>query len=187
MSRQPVTPSQTVGPFFAIGLPWADGPQVVPEGTAGAIVITGRVTDGAGEPVPDALIETWQAAPDGSFAHPGDPRGPGPAFRGFGRCPTGTDGRYRIHTLRPGPVPTGDGGTQAPHVDVSVFARGLLDRLVTRIYFPDEAAANASDPVLATIPGRGRRDTLVAVQDAPGEFRFDIRLRGEGETVFFDV
>ncbi len=127
-----LTPSQTVGPFLAIGLPWPDGPFVVPDGTPGAVSISGRVLDGAGEPVPDALVETWQAAPDGTFAHPDDPRGPGPAgFRGFGRCPTGGDGGYRIITLRPGPVPAPGGGTEAPHLDVSVFARGLLDRVVT--------------------------------------------------------
>ncbi|MGD0687820.1 MAG: protocatechuate 3,4-dioxygenase subunit alpha [Streptosporangiaceae bacterium] len=217
----PLTPSQTVGPFLAIGLPWPDGPFVVPEGTPGAITISGRVLDGAGEPVPDALVETWQAAPDGSFAHPDDPRGPGPAwrpgatagtgpgagaagdlgasvgggleaggFRGFGRCPTGRDGRYRIVTQRPGPLPWPGGGAEAPHLDVSVFARGLLDRVVTRIYFPDEHAANAADPVLAAITPDDRRATLLAVAEpgaGPAAFRFDIRLQGGRETVFFDV
>jgi len=188
-----LTPSQTVGPFLAIGLPWPDGPFVVPEGTPGAISIGGLVLDGAGAPVPDALVETWQAAPDGSFAHPDDPRGPGPGaagFRGFGRCPTDRDGRYQIITLRPGALPSGDGGTQAPHVDVSVFARGLLDRVVTRIYFPDETAANAADPVLAAITADDRRATLIAAAApgaGPGAFRFDIRLQGGRETVFFDV
>jgi protocatechuate 3,4-dioxygenase alpha subunit len=185
-----LTPSQTIGPFLAIGLPWPDGPFVVPEGTPGAISIGGLVLDGAGEPVGDAMIETWQAAPDGSFAHPDDPRGPGAAgFRGFGRCPTGRDGRYRIITLRPGPLPSGDGRTEAPHIDVSVFARGLLDRVVTRIYFPDEAAANAADPVLAGLKD-DRRATLIAAAvpgTGPGTFRFDIRLQGSRETVFFDV
>ena len=149
-----ITPSQTVGPFLAIGLPWPDGPFVVPEGSAGAITITGRVTDGAGEPVPDALVETWQADPDGRFSHPDDPRGaprePAPGFRGFGRCATSADGSYRIVTLKPGALPSPGGGTEAPHLDVSVLARGLLDRVVTRIYFPDEAEANAADPVLAS-------------------------------------
>jgi protocatechuate 3,4-dioxygenase alpha subunit len=186
----PLTPSQTVGPFLAIGLPWADGPYVVPEGTAGAIVIGGRVLDGAGELVPDALIETWQAGPDGRFAHPGDPRQdpPGQAgFRGFGRCPTGPDGRYRIVTLRPGSLP-GPRGREAPHLDVSVFARGLLDRVVTRIYFADEAEANAADPVLAALDPE-RRATLIApaADGRPGTFRFDIRLQGGRETVFFDL
>jgi protocatechuate 3,4-dioxygenase alpha subunit len=188
-----VTPSQTVGPFLAIGLPWADGPQVVPDGTPGAITITGAVLDGAGQPVPDALIETWQAAPDGSFGHPDDPRGGGdPAFRGFGRCPTDAAGRYQITTLRPGPVPGPDATVQAPHLDVSVFARGLMNRVVTRIYLADEEAANAADLVLAAIADPGRRATLIAAAltgDARGEaaFRFDIRLQGEHETVFFDV
>jgi protocatechuate 3,4-dioxygenase, alpha subunit len=179
MNKPPITPSQTVGPFFAIGLTWPDGPDVVPEGTTGAITVTGRVTDGHGDPVPDALVETWQAAPDGSFG--------GPGFRGFGRCPTGEDGRYRIRTLRPPPLPAGGGRTQAPHIDVSVFARGLLDRVVTRIYFPEEAEANAADPVLSAIDERFRRDTLMATPQSPGVYGFDIRLQGAGETVFFDV
>jgi protocatechuate 3,4-dioxygenase, alpha subunit len=187
-----LTPSQTVGPFLAIGLPWPDGPFVVPADTPGAISISGLVLDGAGEPVPDALIETWQATPDGSFDHPDDPRGPAgqPGFRGFGRCPTDSGGRYRISTLRPGPVPSPDGRTEAPHLDVSVFARGLLDRVVTRIYFPDEEAANAADPVLAAITADDRRATLIATQQPGGgrvAFRFDIRLQGGHETVFFDV
>jgi protocatechuate 3,4-dioxygenase alpha subunit len=192
-----LTPSQTVGPFFAIALPWPDGPEVVPPTTPGAIVITGRVTDGAGDPVPDAVIETWQAAPDGSFAHPDDPRpaapreaaavGGGVPFRGFGRCPTGADGEYRIVTLRPAALPCGDGGLQAPHLDVSVFARGLLNRLVTRIYFPDEEAANAADPVLSALAEPARRATLIAAPNTAGGLRFDIRLQGEDETVFFDV
>jgi protocatechuate 3,4-dioxygenase, alpha subunit len=192
---QGLTPSQTVGPFLAIGLPWEDGPFVVPPGTPGSIVIDGRVLDGAGQPVPDALVETWQADPDGRFDHPDDPRGPEPAvggFRGFGRSATGPDGNYRIVTLRPGPLPCPGGGAEAPHLDVSVFARGLLDRVVTRIYFSDEAEANAADPVLASLPD-GRRATLIALteadsaDDADRRFRFDIRLQGDGETVFFDV
>jgi protocatechuate 3,4-dioxygenase alpha subunit len=188
----PITPSQTVGPFLAIGLPWADGPFVVPEGTPGAITITGRVFDGAGDPVPDALVETWQADPDSRFDHPDDPRGgvtsATPGFRGFGRSATDQDGRYRIVTVRPGPLPCPAGGTEAPHLDVSVFARGLLDRVVTRIYFADETRANAVDPVLSAIADPARRQTLLAVPGGQaGEFRFDIRLRGERETVFFDV
>lgn len=192
MTGLPLTPSQTVGPFLAIGLPWPDGQTVVPEDTPGAITITGRLLDGEGAPVPDGLIETWQADPDGRFDHPDDPRGASQhetAFRGFGRCPTGPDGSYRIVTLRPGALPSPDGGTEAPHLDVSVFARGLLHRVVTRIYFADEAAANAADPVLAGLVDDDRRDTLLAVPEpgSPGVFRFDIRLQGDGETVFFDV
>jgi protocatechuate 3,4-dioxygenase alpha subunit len=188
-----LTPSQTVGPFLAIGLPWPDGPYVVPEGTPGAVTITGQVLDGAGAPVPDALVETWQADPGGRFSHPGDPRGAppagGPPFRGFGRCPTGPDGSYHIVTLKPGPLPCPGGGTEAPHLDVTVLARGLLDRVVTRIYFPGEADANAADPVLSSVGDPARAATLVAKADpaSPGRLVFDIRLQGEGETVFFDL
>lgn len=185
----PLTPSQTVGPFLHIALPWPDGADVVPDGTPGAIRLVGRVIDGAGEPVPDALVETWQADPDGRFLHPDDPRGDSPAraegFRGFGRCPTGPDGSYAIRTLRPGALPAPDGAQEAPHVDVSVFARGLLDRLVTRIYFPDEAA-NDADPVLRSVPEERRR-ALVAVREDATTYRFDIILQGADETVFFDV
>jgi protocatechuate 3,4-dioxygenase alpha subunit len=192
VSGLPLTPSQTVGPFLAIGLPWPDGPTVVPQDTPGAITITGRLLDGEGAPVPDGLIETWQADPGGRFAHPDDPRGApgnGTAFRGFGRCPTGPDGSYRIVTLRPGALPTPEGGREAPHLDVSVFARGLLDRVVTRIYFPDEAQANSGDPVLSALTDPARRATLIAAADPQdaGRFQFHIHLQGEHETVFFDV
>jgi protocatechuate 3,4-dioxygenase, alpha subunit len=190
-----ITPSQTVGPFLAIGLPWPDGPFVVPPGTPGAIVIEGCVFDGAGQPVPDALVETWQADPAARFDHPDDPRGraaPPAGFRGFGRSATDPEGNYRIVTLRPGPLPCPDGGMEAPHLDVSVLARGLLDRVVTRIYFSDETEANAADPVLASIADDERRATLIAaavpaLEGAGPHFRFDVRLQGERETVFFDV
>jgi protocatechuate 3,4-dioxygenase alpha subunit len=185
-----LTPSQTVGPFLAIGLPWPDGPEVVDPGADGAITISGRVLDGAGAAVPDALVETWQAAPNGSFAHPDDPRGGGDAgFRAFGRSATDAAGRYHIVTLRPGALPGPAGGTEAPHLDVSVFARGLLDRVVTRIYFADEQSANVADPVLVAVDP-DRRDTLIATPKpggGPGAFRFDIRLQDPRETVFFDV
>jgi protocatechuate 3,4-dioxygenase alpha subunit len=178
-----LTPSQTVGPFLSIGLTWTDGHLVVPEGTPGAIRISGVVTDGAGAPVPDGVIETWQADPDGRFDHPDDPRGPsGSGFRGFGRCPTDEQGRFQIVTVKPGAL--GDG--QAPHIDVTVLARGLLDRVVTRIYFPDEAEANAADPLLSSLPPE-RAATLVAEPAGEGELRFDIRLQGEGETVFLQI
>jgi protocatechuate 3,4-dioxygenase alpha subunit len=181
------TPSQTVGPYLSIVLPWPDGPDVVPEGTPGAITLTGRLTDGAGEPVPDGLIETWQADPQGRFAHPDDPRGPVAAgFRGFGRCPTDADGRFWFRTLKPGPLPAEDGATEAPHIDVSVFARGMLKRLVTRIYFPDEAGANAADPVLSRLDEASRAQ-LVASTQADGTLRFDIVLQGEAETPFFQL
>ncbi len=185
-----LTPSQTVGPYFAMRLPWPEGPFVVPEGTPGAITIVGRLYDGAGDVIPDGLIETWQADPDGRFAHPDDPRGPVPAgyhaFRGFGRCETAIDGSFRIVTLKPGALPFGDGRTEAPHIDVSVFSRGMLDRSVTRIYFPDEAAANEADPVLQSVPA-DRRATLIAVPAGDGVLRFDIHMQGDRETVFFDL
>ncbi|GAA4702189.1 protocatechuate 3,4-dioxygenase subunit alpha [Phytohabitans rumicis] len=177
------TPSQTVGPYLSIGLPWPDGPFVVEADAPSAFLLHGIVTDGTGAPVPDALIETWQADPDGRFDHPDDPRGAAKGFRGFGRCPTDDSGRYEIRTQKPGPVP-GPDGPQAPHIDVSVFARGLLHRVVTRIYFPNEPA-NATDPVLLTVPP-DRRETLIAAP-APDGYRFDIRLQGTDETVFFAI
>ena len=146
----------------------------------------GRVIDGAGEPVPDALVETWQADPDGRFDHPDDPRGRAAGnggFRGFARCPTGDDGRWEIVTLKPGPVPGADGTAQAPHLAVSLFARGLLNRVVTRIYFGDEPEANAADPVLALVEPE-RRDTLVAAP-ADGGYTIDFHLQGARETAFF--
>jgi protocatechuate 3,4-dioxygenase alpha subunit len=187
---EPLTPSQTVGPYFSMRLPWPDGPHVVPAGTPGALTIYGRLLDGAGDPIPDGLIETWQASPAGRFAHPADPRGPVPGgdqdFRGFGRSATGHDGTYKIVTLKPGPLPCGDGRTEAPHLDVSVFARGMLDRSVTRIYFPDETEANEADPVLQAVPA-GRRATLIAVPAGQNLLRFDICMQGDNETVFFDL
>ena len=183
----PRTPSQTVGPYFGMALPWPDGPFVVAEGTPGAIWIRGVVLDGAGEPVPDALIETWQADPAGRFptdANAGSAASVG--FRGFGRSPTDERGCYAILTVKPGALDgaAGEPG-QAPHIDVSVFARGLLTRLITRIYFPD-AAANGRDPVLTALPDPASRATLIAEPAADG-YRFNIRLQGERETVFFDI
>lgn len=185
MSWLGITPSQTVGPYFAIGLPWPDGPDLVEEGTPDAIRIEGTVYDGAGDPVPDALIETWQADPDGRFNHPDDPRGAAGSFRGFGRSPADDDGRWRILTLKPGPVPGRDGTMQAPHIDVSLFARGMLNRVVTRIYFADEEEANAADPVLSKVD-ETRRATLIAQPTQDG-YHLDFRLQGEDETVFFAV
>jgi protocatechuate 3,4-dioxygenase alpha subunit len=166
----PETPSQTVGPFFALALPWAGAAEVVPRGTPGAIRIRGRVLDGAGEPVGDALVETWQ---------PGPPEG-------FGQCVTGADGGFALLTVKPGPLPAPGGGVQAPHIDVSVFARGLLHRLVTRIYFADEAEANAADPLLRSIPDPAARASLVAVAEG-GDLRFDIHLQGRDETAFLEL
>jgi protocatechuate 3,4-dioxygenase, alpha subunit len=182
------TPSQTVGPYFAIGLPWAEGRYAVTKGTSGVIRISGLVYDGSGAAVPDNLIETWQADPDGHFA---DLHGFGGSstlegFRGFARSGyEDGDGSYEIFTVKPGRVPTPDGTLQAPHIAVSVFARGMLNRCVTRIYFADEAQANDADPILARVP-LDRRDTLLA-RSADDGYRFDIRLQGPDETVFFAI
>ncbi len=188
MTLHPPTPSQTVGPYLAIGLRWPDGHCVVPEGTPGAVYLRGRVVDGAGDVVEDALVETWQADPDGRFDHPDDPRGPVrcavPGFRGFGRSETVT-GEWTVLTVKPGRVPDGHGGLQAPHIDISVFGRGLLDRVVTRLYFGDEQQANSEDDVLAGL-SEDRRATLIAAATEDG-YRLDVVLQGEGETVFFDV
>lgn len=174
------TPSQTIGPFFGFALPWPSGPCVVAAGTAGAIELSGCLFDGRGDPVVDGLIETWQADPEGRL----DGRTSG--FRGFARSPTDRDGRFRIVTLKPGPVRAADGALHAPQVAVSVFARGLLKRAATRMYFPDEQAMNAADPVLGAITDPSARATLVAAR-VEGGYSFDIRLQGERETVFFDV
>jgi protocatechuate 3,4-dioxygenase alpha subunit len=166
------TPSQTIGPFFAFGLAWLHGRQLVEPGSPGAIVVGGRIFDGAGEPVPDAVVEIQQAAPAGHCP---------PGWRGFGRCFTDSGGAYRFLTAKPGPVDD----RQAPHIEVSIFARGLMQRCWTRCYFPDEQAANVSDPLLRGITDVDRRSTLVAVAEA-GRLRFDIRLQGERETIFFE-
>jgi protocatechuate 3,4-dioxygenase, alpha subunit len=167
------TPSQTIGPFYNFALPFDSGPYIVPDGHPDALRIVGRVTDGNGDPVPDALIETWQADPQGRYQTSSD-------FRGYGRCPTDEDGTFHFVTVKPGAV---DG--QAPHIEVILFARGLLLHLVTRIYFPDEEAANAADPALLAVDPE-RRSTLIAHKDGD-TLRFDIRLQGEHETVFFDA
>ena len=178
----PLTPAQTVGPFLSIGLAWPDGPDVVDPAAPGAIRIGGRLFDGQGEPVGDGMIETWQADPDGRFPPPGLPQA-GDVFRGFGRCLTTAAGGWEIVTRKPGPLPAGN-GHEAPHIDVSVFARGLLHRLVTRIYFADEEGANAGDPVLAALPDEAARATLLA-RPVDGGYRIDIHLQGPHETVFF--
>jgi len=179
------TPSQTIGPFFAVLRPIA-GAELVPRDTPGAIDITGNVFDGAGEPVPDALIEFWQANAEGRYNHPADTQEKllDPAFSGYGQCYTDSSGTFRFRTVAPGAV-QGPGDThQAPHINVGIFARGLLKRLATRMYFPGNPD-NRRDPVLALID-EARRATLIAVEEAPGTFRFDIRLQGEGETVFLE-
>lgn len=174
------TPSQTVGPYFGMALPWPDGPRIVSDGSEGAFWIRGLVSDGAGDPVPDALVETWQADPDGRFPGSDAPGG----FRGFGRCPTDADGWFGILTVMPGSVPDLGGAVQAPHIDVAVFARGLLRQVITRIYFPDDPA-NAIDPVLSSLPVQAQA-TLLATRTADG-YRFDIRLQGDDATAFFDL
>jgi protocatechuate 3,4-dioxygenase alpha subunit len=183
------TPSQTVGPFFGFALPFEDSPNLVAEGTPGALRVVGRIFDGEGEPVVDAMIETWQANENGRYDHPEDTREEialTAGFDGFGRCFTDARGEYSFRTVRPGRVP-GPGGTlQAPHISVSIFTRGLLKRLATRIYFPDDQAANAEDPVLATIAEEDLRSTLIA-RPEDGRLRFDIHLQGDGQTAFFDV
>jgi protocatechuate 3,4-dioxygenase alpha subunit len=185
MARQ-ITPSQTAGPFLHIGLLWPDGPTVVTGDDPAAITLTGRIVDGAGDVVADALVETWQADADGRFASTEDPRGPATSgFRGWGRCATDADGRWRIVTVKPGPVPGPGGTTQAPHVDCTIHARGLLRQLFTRIYFADEAQANAADPVLTDLPDE-RGATLLA-SPVDGGYDLDIILQGDRATVFFDA
>lgn len=191
-----VTPSQTVGPFFHYMLTphdYATRPMfssdLTGNGVAGAgIVIEGRVLDGDGEPVPDAMIEIWQADSEGRYAHPDDKRGQASNnFRGFGRVDTGKDGSFRFATVKPGRVPGPDGADQAPHIAVHVLGRGLLTHLNTRIYFSDEES-NAGDAILSLVP-EDRRATLIATRDARdlSLYRFDIRLQGENETVFFQA
>ncbi|WP_332681386.1 protocatechuate 3,4-dioxygenase subunit alpha [Bosea sp. (in: a-proteobacteria)] len=183
-----LTPSQTIGPFFAYALtPRAYGgkelatEQVASEAVAGErLRVEGVVYDGDGVSVGDAVIETWQADAEGRFNAAGNA-----GFTGFGRAETSAEGVYFIETIRPGALPGLNGVMQAPHLTVSVFARGLLIRLATRIYFDDEPG-NAQDPVLALVPAE-RRATLIAKRGADGVFRLDIRLQGKSETVFFDV
>jgi protocatechuate 3,4-dioxygenase, alpha subunit len=183
------TPSQTVGPFFHIGLPDDGRSELVPPDDPDAIRLRGTVFDGEGKPVGDALLEIWQANRGGRYAHPEDTREEIPLeedFQGFGRCGTDAEGRYEFVTVKPGPVPAPGGGLQAPHIEMSVFARGLLKRLATRVYFPDEAEANAADPALASIADPDERATLVA-REEDGALRFDIHLQGDRQTAFFGV
>jgi protocatechuate 3,4-dioxygenase, alpha subunit len=183
-----VTPSQTVGPFFSFALtePWDEREDAVAPYHGDAIELFGHVLDGQGEPVPDAMIETWQADPNGRFDHPDDPRGAQPfeGFRGFGRSGTDGEGRWRVRTLKPGAIPAHDGSPQAPHINVTVMARGMLRQLTTRIYFADEAEANAADPVLQALPEDARATLIAEPLDGRG-YRFDIHLQGEHETAFF--
>lgn len=206
------TPSQTVGPFFHYSLPWKGGADLVGNSGLGArpelfpaehdilnetpahgspsgevIDIYGRVLDGGDAPLPDAMIEIWQANALGRYDSAADPREELPLdenFRGFGRSSTNEQGEFRFRTIRPGPAPGPGDILQAPHIAVAVFGRGLLKRLVTRLYFADEAA-NKSDPILAIVP-KDRRDTLIAFHHTASQWRFDIVLQGPRETVFFD-
>jgi protocatechuate 3,4-dioxygenase alpha subunit len=185
----PPTASQTVGPFFVIGCAWQDRNEIAPAGVSDErVTIKGRVYDGDGKPVSDALIEIWQANSQGKYAHPEDTQNKSidPAFQGFGRIPTDDEGKFRFTTIKPGPAPGPDGKAQAPHLAVSVFARGLLKRLVSRIYFPDESA-NSADYALNLVD-KGRRETLIAKKTSTlGTLEWNVILQGNGETVFFDV
>jgi protocatechuate 3,4-dioxygenase, alpha subunit len=192
-----ITPSATVGPYFAYGLTPKDydwsaafsNDLVTPDASGERIRIEGKVFDGDGLPIPDSMIEIWQADAAGRYAHAADGRErPNSSFKGFGRCGTDGEGSYGFDTVRPGPVPGPDGKVQAPHILVGVFARGMLRHLTTRIYFADEPA-NAADPILTLVPA-DRRATLIAGRrggDGRPVYVFDIRLQGEQETVFFDV
>lgn len=185
----PQTPSQTVGPFFHVGMARPGENVLAYEETEGERVrIEGRVLDGNREPVDDALVEIWQANAHGRYRHPEDRRDLplDGGFVGFGRCATDAQGEYRFETVRPGPVPDPEGEPQAPHIDVTLFARGMLAHAFTRVYFEDEAS-NGHDWVLQRVPPH-RRDSLVArrVAEDPPTYRFDILLQGPDETVFFD-
>jgi protocatechuate 3,4-dioxygenase alpha subunit len=199
-----ITPSQTVGPFFAYGLTpkgraqwdpngsyaWKEtvGDNLVtPDATGEKIRIEGRIVDGDGAPINDAMLEIWQADAQGRYASPADGRArPNTQFKGFGRSATNKDGEFGFATVKPGAVPGPKGATQAPHIVLAIFSRGMLRQVYTRIYFADEGAANAGDPILALVPA-DRRGTLIAKKQANGAYRFDIRMQGENETVFFEV
>lgn len=186
------SPSQTVGPFFHFGL--TDKPDqniLVNDDTHGErILIKGQVTDGDGAPIPDAMIEIWQADINGHFNHPLDPNQAeaDPEFAGFGRAPTNNNGIYSFKTVKPGAV-TYDGETmQAPHINVRVFARGMLIHAYTRLYFSDEEQSNENDPVLNLVEDQ-RRHTLIALREDRGDlttYCFNISMQGDEETVFFE-
>jgi len=186
----PTTTSQTVGPFFKIGFKWLYCDNLAREGVSGErVTIQGRVFDGDGVPVPDAILEVWQANAHGKYDHPEDTQDKTlePDFKGYGRVPTSPDGMFRFATIKPGPVPGPNGKEQAPHLVISVFMRGVLRRLVTRIYFPEESR-NAADFVLNLVEP-ARRSTLIAkkVAGRPGTLEWNVVLQGPEETVFFDL
>jgi protocatechuate 3,4-dioxygenase, alpha subunit len=167
------TPSQTIGPFYHFGMRWPDGGKIEFSEKGRAIVLSGRIIDGAGDPVGDALVETWQNSPSNATPAPAS----GSANpHGFGRVETEKNGSFRFETMMP--------GGSAPSMDVAIFARGLLKPLRTRVYLATEAAAR-TDPLLASIAGSPRVKTLVATPHGGNEYRWDIRLQGEGETIFF--
>ncbi|WP_326805187.1 protocatechuate 3,4-dioxygenase subunit alpha [Streptomyces sp. NBC_01788] len=185
------TPSHTVGPFYGYALPFRGGEEIAPLGHPDTVTVHGYVYDGEGRPLPDALVEVWGPDPDGNLPAvdgsmrrdpaSGDHLGRnGVEFTGFGRIQTDVDGHWYARTLRPGAR-----GRNAPYLSVCVFARGLLAHLFTRIYLPGDEAALAADPLLAQLDGE-RRATLIAAREASGAYRFDIRLQGEGETVFLE-
>ena len=176
-----ITAGQTIGPFFAFGLPFTGGGDLVAPWSPGAVLLSGTVTDGAGAPVPDALVELWQPSADGAVSSAaGSLRRDGVTFTGFGRAAPDPEGRFRFWTVEPGRI---DGSDSAPFIAVALFARGLLDALHSRIYLPDDAGALERDPLLASLSA-AERETLVARRDADGHLVHDIRLQGEQETVF---
>ena len=198
-----ITPSQTVGPFFAYGLTpkgrcqwdpnghysWKEtvGDNLItPDATGQKIRIEGQIDDGDGVPINDAMIEIWQADAQGRYASPRDSRArPNTQFKGFGRSATDKNGMFGFATVKPGAVPGPKGATQAPHIVIAIYSRGMLRQVYTRLYFADEAAANEADPVLKLVP-TDRRGTLIAKKQGDA-YRFDIRMQGENETVFFEV
>jgi protocatechuate 3,4-dioxygenase alpha subunit len=184
------TSSQTVGPYFRIGLRWLNRDNLVGEGVSGErVTIQGRVFDGDGAPVRDAILEIWQANAHGRYDHPEDTQAKllEPGFKGYGRVPVTDEGMFRFATIKPGPVPGPQGKDQAPHLVVSVFMRGVLRRMVTRIYFPDDPH-NASDFILNLVEP-SRRSTLIAKKTASGlgALEWNVVLQGADETVFFDL
>jgi protocatechuate 3,4-dioxygenase alpha subunit len=201
-SKSELTPSQTVGPFYAYGLTpkgrakWdPDGTYswketvgdnlVTPDASGDRIKIVGVIRDGDNAPIPDAMLEIWQADSQGRYAHPRDKSMPNAAFKGFGRSACNRDGEFGFDTIKPGAVPGNDGKPQAPHIVVCIFSRGMLRQVYTRMYFEDEKA-NATDAILNLVPA-DRRHTLIAKKEKDGVYRFDIRVQGGDETVFFDI
>jgi protocatechuate 3,4-dioxygenase, alpha subunit len=197
-----ISPSQTIGPFAAFSLtPNEPGKAqyewkqlvtnnvLTPDVTGERIRIEGRMFDGGGKPIDGILFETWQADAQGRYAHPRDGRATNSSFKGFGRVESDKDGRFTLDTIKPGAVPGPNGVMQAPHILVAIHMRGILTHLYSRIYFSDEVAANAADPILKLVPAE-RRDTLIAKRQAGGTgavYKIDFQIQGDRETVFFDI